>query len=64
MNSGLVTSERGKSGGWKLSIVLDTISIADVYQALDERLYVGNKGGDENPPQCAIEIGLAGAINS
>ena len=61
--SGLVTSERGKSGGWKLSKAPDAISIADVYRALDEHLYVGNKGGDENPPQCAIEIGLAGAIN-
>ena len=60
----LVTSELCKSGGWKLSKAPDTITIADVYRALDERLYVGNKGGDENPPQCAIEIGLAGAINT
>jgi len=62
-HSGLVTSERGKSGGWKLSKAPDAISIRDVYRALDERLYVGNKGGNENPALCAIEIGLAGAIN-
>lgn len=61
--AGLVTSERGKSGGWKLAKAPDAISVADVYRALDERLYVGNKGGDENPPHCAIEIGLAGAIS-
>lgn len=63
-NAGLVTSERGKSGGWKLTKAPGAISIADVYRALDEKLYVGNKGGDENPPHCAIEIGLAGAINA
>lgn len=62
--AGLVTSERGKAGGWKLSRAPDAISIADVYRALDERLYVGMKGGQENPPTCGIEIGLAGAINA
>ncbi|MBV6657870.1 MAG: Rrf2 family transcriptional regulator [Devosiaceae bacterium] len=60
--AGLVTSGRGKSGGWKLARAPESISIADVYRGLDERLYVGNKGGDENPAHCAIEIGLAGAI--
>ena len=59
----LVSSERGKSGGWKLAKAPHASSVADVYRALDERLYVGNKGGDENPPHCAIEIGLTGAIN-
>lgn len=62
--AGLVSSVRGKSGGWTLSKPPQSISIADVYRALDERLYVGNKGGDENPPHCAIEIGLAGAIQT
>ncbi|MEO0636960.1 MAG: Rrf2 family transcriptional regulator [Pseudomonadota bacterium] len=61
--AGLVTSERGKSGGWRLSRRPDQITIADVYRSLGESLYVGNRGGDENPPQCAIEIGLAGAIH-
>lgn len=61
--AGLVTSERGKSGGWKLAKAPDAISVADVYRALDEKLYVGNKGGNENPPHCAIEIGLSGAIS-
>jgi Rrf2 family protein len=53
---GLLTSERGHSGGWRL--VRDTrhITLADVYAALGESLIASDPGPETNV--CAVERAL------
>ena len=55
--AGLLTSEKGHAGGWKLAVPADSISLADVYLALDERL-VSGASQDEEPSDCSVETGL------
>lgn len=55
--AGLLSSEKGHAGGWKLAQSPQSITLADVYLALDERLV---SGGDQNgePSHCSVETGL------
>ncbi|MEM9591768.1 MAG: Rrf2 family transcriptional regulator [Pseudomonadota bacterium] len=55
--AGLLTSEKGHAGGWKLAKPAEGISLADVYLALDERLVSGSIQDDE-PSSCSVETGL------
>lgn len=55
--AGLLTSEKGHSGGWRLARSAETITLADVYLALDERLVSGGKA-DTEPSECSVETGL------
>lgn len=55
--AGLLTSEKGHAGGWKLAKPAEGISLADVYLALDERLVSGS-GQDEEPSSCSVETDL------
>jgi len=55
--AGLLTSEKGHAGGWKLARPANGISLADVYLALDERLVSGSSQ-DEEPSDCSVETGL------
>ncbi|WP_299166372.1 Rrf2 family transcriptional regulator [uncultured Tateyamaria sp.] len=59
--AGLLTSEKGHTGGWKLSVPADDISLADVYLALDERLVSGASQDDE-PSDCSVETGLQARV--
>ncbi|GHC64191.1 RrF2 family transcriptional regulator [Limoniibacter endophyticus] len=61
---GLVTSEKGHAGGWRLTRPPEEITLADVYQALGERFLRLEVEGDENPPTCKIEIALLGQVDS
>ncbi len=54
--AGLLTSERGHSGGWRLARAPQSITLADVYLALDERLVTSNE--DSDPLQCSLEHAL------
>ncbi|OED46895.1 Rrf2 family transcriptional regulator [Rhodobacteraceae bacterium (ex Bugula neritina AB1)] len=55
--AGLLTSEKGHSGGWQLAKPASNITLADIYLALDERLVsAGNK--DAEPSHCTVESGL------
>ena len=56
-DAGLLRSEKGHAGGWQLAKAADSITLADVYLALDERLVAGS-GGDTEPSQCNVETGL------
>jgi Rrf2 family protein len=53
--AGLVKSSRGHAGGWLLSRQPEAVTLAMVYRALDERLSIGPKAGNENPSTCKIE---------
>ncbi|MEX0285603.1 MAG: Rrf2 family transcriptional regulator [Paracoccaceae bacterium] len=54
--AGLLYSEKGHSGGWRLAKTADSITLADVYLALDERLVSGSS--DVEPSLCSVEFGL------
>lgn len=55
--AGLLNSEKGHAGGWKLAKSAESITLADVYLALDERLV---SGGDQDiePSNCSVETGI------
>ena len=52
-NAGLLISEKGHTGGWRLAQAPAQISLADVYLALNDPL-VANRGMDM-APGCSIE---------
>ena len=54
--AGLLTSEKGHSGGWRLAKPPHSITLADVYLALDERLVAIGEADDL--PTCSIEHAL------
>lgn len=54
--AGLLTSEKGHAGGWRLARKPQDISLADVYLALDERLVASDKIGEA--PACSVEHAL------
>lgn len=55
--AGLLSSEKGHAGGWKLARPAQNISLADVYLALDERLVSGSAENDE-ASACRVETEL------
>lgn len=55
--AGLLSSEKGHSGGWRLAKPAKDITLADVYLALDER-FVSGASDDAGPSQCSVEAGL------
>ena len=61
--AGLVTSEKGHAGGWRLARAPDAITLTDVYDALDEQLVPQDRDGEQNPPDCAIERAVAHDID-
>jgi len=54
--AGLLTSERGHSGGWRLARDTRHITLADVYAALGESLITSDPGPETNV--CAVERAL------
>jgi len=54
--AGLLTSEKGHAGGWRLAQKPQDISLADVYLALDERIVATSDVNDA--PACSIEHAL------
>lgn len=51
--AGLLESEKGHAGGWRLARAPSQITLADVYLALDESLVA--TGGEETIPTCSVE---------
>tara|TARA_Y100000385_G_scaffold289126_1_gene357638 strand:+ start:507 stop:929 length:423 start_codon:yes stop_codon:yes gene_type:complete len=60
--AGLLTSEKGHAGGWKLARSPKNITLADVYTALNERLVAGD--GTDYVPSCSIEHSLHKRVSS
>lgn len=54
--AGLLISEKGHSGGWRLARDPALITLADVYLALDERLVASD--ADEETHDCSLEHAL------
>ena len=59
--AGLLTSEKGHAGGWRLAKPAQGITLADIYLALDERLVSGNDGAIE-PSHCNVESNLQSRV--
>ena len=55
--AGLLTSEKGHSGGWRLTKHPQDITLADVYLALDERLVAAREDSSTSPSasSCSVE---------
>ena len=53
-DQGIVTAERGRTGGWQLTKELSAISLLDVYKALEEPALF-NIGPSSENPQCYVE---------
>lgn len=60
--AGLLTSEKGHSGGWRLAQNPRDISLADVYLALDERMVA--TGDTTEAPACSVEHALHKRVSS
>jgi Rrf2 family protein len=54
--AGLLTSEKGHAGGWRLARKPQDITLADVYLALDERLVATTEANEA--PACSVEHAL------
>jgi len=54
--AGMLTSEKGHAGGWRLARKPQDISLADVYLALDERLVASDENSEA--PACSLEHAL------
>ena len=54
--AGLLISEKGHAGGWRLARNPEDISFADVYLALEERLVATDMNTDA--PVCSLEHAL------
>lgn len=60
--AGLLLSEKGHSGGWRLAKPPSSITLADVYVALDESLIATNAPQDVS--SCAVEHALVQRVSS
>lgn len=54
--AGLLLSEKGHAGGWRLARAPQSITLADVYLALDERLIASD--AEDHASGCAVEDAL------
>lgn len=54
--AGLLTSEKGHAGGWRLARLPRDISLADVYLALDERMVAADESSEVSA--CSVEHAL------
>ena len=55
-NAGLLTSEKGHAGGWRLARPPENITLADVYLALDESLVASSN--ETSTSACSLEYEL------
>ena len=54
--AGMLISEKGHAGGWRLAQPPQSMTLADVYLALDERLISVDK--NDHVSECAVEHAL------
>lgn len=59
--AGLLVSEKGHAGGWRLAKQPGEITLADVYLALDEQLVATNPA--DEPTHCSVEHALQKRVN-
>ena len=60
---GLVESSRGHGGGWMLACDLESVTLADIYEAL-ERPSLFAIGNRQENPQCLVEQAVNRALGA
>jgi len=60
--AGLLISEKGHAGGWRLARAPSAITLADVYLALDERLVAATE--DIDASRCSVEHALHDRVSN
>ena len=60
--AGLLISEKGHAGGWRLARTPKDITLADVYLALDERIVASDLKDDTSA--CSVEQALQKRVSS
>ncbi len=61
--AGILQSEKGHAGGWRLARPADTIRVSDVYAAINEPIFAAPDAKVEHPT-CIIERTLHATINA
>lgn len=61
--AGIVRSEKGHGGGWTLARALDSVTLADVYAALNMPALF-SIGHREDKPRCLLEQAVNHALSS
>lgn len=62
-DAGIVRSEKGHGGGWRLARALDAVTLADVYDALGIPT-VFSIGHREQRPRCLLEQAVNRAVGA
>ncbi len=62
--AGLVRSQRGKEGGYRLARAPKEVSLGDVIRCLHGQIFESSTGDDGGPPELKVAWGkLQGAVN-
>lgn len=61
-DAGLVTSDRGHAGGWRIAVDLSTVNLRQLHEALGEPAVfaIGNR---HETPECLVEQSVNAALN-
>ncbi len=60
--AGLVTSDRGHAGGWRIAVDLSTVTLRQLHEALGEPAIFA-LGNRNERPQCLVEQSVNAALN-
>jgi DNA-binding IscR family transcriptional regulator len=61
--AGLVTSDRGHAGGWRIAVDLNTVTLRQLHEALGEPAIFAVGSRNENP-QCLVEQSVNAALDN
>lgn len=61
---GILASEKGHAGGWRLARDPAAITLADVYVALGEGMLAPGPKGEDLPPHCLVERAYSAAVDA
>jgi DNA-binding IscR family transcriptional regulator len=61
--AGLVTSDRGHAGGWRIAVDLKTVTLRQLHEALGEPAIFAVGSRNENP-QCLVEQSVNAVLDS
>ncbi|TBR36093.1 MULTISPECIES: Rrf2 family transcriptional regulator [Dyella] len=61
-DAGLVSSDRGHAGGWRIAVDLATVTLRDLHEALGEPVMFAIGHRNEHP-QCLVEQAVNAAID-
>jgi DNA-binding IscR family transcriptional regulator len=60
--AGIVTSDRGHSGGWRIAVDLNTVTLRQLHSALGEPAFFA-MGNRNETPECLVEQAVNAALD-